>query len=136
MTWLLIAVGETIHGTLRELFVAPAFGDLLAHQIGVLLGSAIIFAIAIICIRWIGCRSFGEQFRVGLLWVVLMLVFEFSLGAALGYSWERMLSDYNMAEGGFMVTGLLFMLIAPALAAKVRGLGQHPTNSNVEGHLS
>ncbi len=73
-------------------------------RVGVLIGSAIIFAIAITFIRWIGSRSFGEQFRVGLLWVVLMLIFEFSLGAALGYSWERMLSDYNMAEGGFMVT--------------------------------
>jgi len=120
---------------MRQLFIAPALGDLLARQVGVLIGSAIIFAIAITFIRWIGSRSFGEQFRVGLLWVVLILIFEFSLGAALGYSRERMLSDYNIAEGGFMALGLLFMLFAPALAAKARRFGQHPIDSHFKGHL-
>ena len=35
-----------------------------------------------------------------------------------------------------MALGLLFMLFAPALAAKARGFGQHPINSHVKGHLS
>ena len=54
---------------------------------------------------------------VGLLRVALTVIFEFSLGRALGYSPERILSDYNMPEGGFMGIGLLFMLFTPALAA-------------------
>ena len=136
MTWFLIVIAESIHGTMRQLFIAPVLGDLLARQVGVLIGSAIIFAITITFIRWIGSRSFGEQFRVGLLWVVLILIFEFSLGAALGYFRERMLSDYNIAEGGFMALGLLFMLFPPASAAKARGFGQHPIDSHVKGHLS
>jgi hypothetical protein len=119
--WLLIVVAESIHGTIRQLLIAPAIGDMQARQIGVLIGSAIIFVIAWACIRWIGAKSFGEQLRVGLLWVVLITVFEFSLGTALGYTRERMLSDYNLAEGGFMGFGLLFMLFAPALAARARG---------------
>ena len=135
-TWVLIVIAESIQGTIRQLFIAPALGDLPARQVGVLIGSAIIFAIAIALIRWIGSRSFGEQFRVGLLWVVLIVIFEFSLGAALGYSRERMLSDYNMAEGGYMALGLLFMLFAPALAAKARGFSQHSTDSQIKGHLS
>lgn len=120
-TWLLIVVAESIHGTLRQLFIAPAVGDLPARQIGVVVGAAIIFAIAWTCIRWIGAKSFGDQFKVGLVWVILIAVFEFSLGTALGYPLERMLSDYNIAEGGFMGFGLLFLLFAPALAAKLRG---------------
>jgi hypothetical protein len=35
-------------------------------------------------------------------------------------SWERILSDYNPARGGFMVLGLAFMFFAPRLAAKLR----------------
>lgn len=123
-TWLLIVVAESIHGTLRQLFIAPVLGDLPARQIGVLIGSAIIFAIAWLCIRWIGAKTFPEQFRVGLVWVALIVVFEFSLGTALGYTRARMLSDYNLAEGGFMGFGLLFMLFAPALAARARGVGK------------
>jgi hypothetical protein len=134
--WLLIVIVESIHGIIRQLFIAPVIGDLPARQVGVLIGSAIIFAIAWACIRWTSARSFAEQLKVGLLWVVLIAIFEFSLGAALGHSRERMLSDYNMAEGGFMGLGLLFMLFAPVLAAKARGLGQHSANSEATKDFS
>jgi len=128
--WLLIVIVESIHGIIRQRFLAPMIGDLPARQVGVLIGSAIIFVIAWACIRWIGARSFVEQFRVGLLWVVLIVIFEFSLGAALGYSQARMLSDYNLTEGGFMGLGLLFMLLAPALAARARGFAPHSAGSD------
>jgi Na+/melibiose symporter-like transporter len=121
--WFLIVVAESIHGTIRQFYISPIVGDLRSRQIGVLIGSAIIFVIAWACAGWIGARSFGGQFRVGLLWVVLIVIFEFSLGILLGYTRERMLSDYNVAKGGCMAFGLLFMLFAPALAARARGLG-------------
>ena len=122
-TWLLIVIAETVHGILRQVFIAPRMGDLPARQAGVLVGAAIIFAIAWASIRWIGARSFGAQIRVGLVWVVLMVLFEFGLGSALGLSMERLLADYDLAAGGFMGLGLLFMMLAPALAARVRGMG-------------
>ena len=134
--WILIAIAESIHGIIRQFFIAPVIGDLPARQVGVLIGSAIIFAIAWACIRWIGAKSFAEQFRIGLFWVVLIITFEFSLGVMLGDSLERMLSDYNMAEGGFMGFGMVFMLFAPALAAKARGFGQDYTKSSVKEDLS
>jgi len=120
-TWLLIVVAESIHGTLRQLFIAPVIGDLPARQLGVPIGCAIILIIAFFCIRWIGARRFSDQLKVGLVWVALIVIFEFALGTALGYTRERMLSDYIVTEGGFMGFGLLFMLFAPALAVKVRG---------------
>lgn len=117
-TWLLIVIAESLHGPL-----------------GVLVGSAIVFAIAWASVRWIAAKSFAEQFRVGLLWVVLIVIFEFTLGSALGYSLERLLSDCNMAQGGFLGLGLLFTLFAPALAARVRGFGPHPTTSRTKEDL-
>ncbi len=120
--WLMIVAAETLHGTIRQLFIAPAVGDLPARQIGVAIGSAIIFVIALLTIRWIGSKTIKQQFIVGLLWVVLIILFEFGLGSALGYSRERMLSDYNLMQGGYMGLGLLFMLISPAMAARVTGL--------------
>lgn len=123
--WLLIAVAESVHGTLRRLFLLPQIGEKLSHQIGVAIGSAIIFMIAWLCVRWIGSVSFRQQLQVGALWLVLTLIFEFSLGYLFGYSLERILSDYNIAEGGLMLFGVLFMLFAPALAARSRGLSVH-----------
>lgn len=121
--WLLIILAESVHGMIRQAFIAPLIGELPARQVGVLIGSVLILAIAWMCIRWIGPRSFGQQFAVGLIWVVLTALFEFGLGTALGYTRERMLADYKLAEGGWMGLGMLVMLFAPALAARVRGLG-------------
>lgn len=121
--WLMIVVAESIHGTLRQLYVAPVLGDFPARQLGVPVACAIIFAIAWLTIRWIGARSFAQQLRVGLVWVALMAAFEFGLGSALGYTRARMFADYNLAAGGFMGLGFLFMLFAPALAARSRGFG-------------
>lgn len=121
--WLAIVVAETIHGTLRQLFLAPRIGDLPARQAGVVIGCAIIFVIAWATIRWIGARTASQQFRVGAAWVVLIVAFEIALGTALGYSRERMLEDYDLTAGGYLGFGLLFLLCAPYLAARARGFG-------------
>jgi hypothetical protein len=122
LAWLMLVIAESVHGVLRQLFLVPVIGDLPARQVGVFVGSAIVFAVAWLCIRWIGARRRREQLAVGAAWVALIVAFEVSLGIALGYSRERMLSDYDVANGGWMGFGLLFLLFAPALAAKARGL--------------
>ena len=126
VVWLVIILAETAHGVLRQLFLAPIVGDLLARQIGVLIGSLIILAVALAFSRWLGARTLREQLVVGAAWVALTLAFELALGAVLGLSPERMLEDYDFGRGGFMVLGLLFMLWAPAVAARLRG-GSQPS---------
>ena len=131
-TWCFIAVAESIHGILRRIFILPVMGDLRVHQVGMLVGCLIIFAVSWACIRWIGARSFSEQLKVGAFWMVLMAIFEVSLGLAFGYSLERIFSDYNIVEGRLMIFGMMFMLFAPALAAKARGLSAHSTNNSLK----
>jgi hypothetical protein len=120
LVWMLIIFAETMHGMAREIFVAPALGDLRARQLGVLAGSFIILLIAWLAARWLGATQRRAQLMVGAFWVALTLLFEILLGRATGASWERILSDYNPAQGGFMVAGLAVMLFAPLLATKLR----------------
>jgi hypothetical protein len=118
--WFFIAVAESVHGILRRIFILPRLGDLRAHQVGMVVASAIIFAISWVCIRWIGARTLQELLKVGTFWVVLMAIFEVSLGLAFGYSQEAIFADYNVAKGRLMIFGMTFMLFAPALAARTR----------------
>ena len=120
LAWMLIMLLETVHGTLRELFLAPVVGDLHARQAGVVVGSALVFAVAWLTSRWLGARSRRALLRVGGLWVALTLVFEIALGCATGASWDRIFSDYNPLRGGFMILGLAFMFVSPLLAARLR----------------
>lgn len=130
--WILIVIAESIHGTIRQLFIAPAIGDVPARQVGVFVGSALILLISWLTARWLGAKTFKDQLRVGVLWVVLIVIFEFSLGSALGYTRERMLSDYNLAQGGLMGFGLVFMLFAPLLGATLRSMGRHSANNSLK----
>ena len=118
LVWLVIIAAETVHGILRGVLLVPIVGDLPARQIGVLLGSTLIFAVAYLFIRWIAARTKLQFLAVGLLWVVLTVLFEFVLGRlVLGLSWERLAEDYDVTRGGFMGLGLLFMAVSPLLAA-------------------
>jgi hypothetical protein len=118
--WMLIMLVETAHGALRGIFVAPIVGDMHARQLGVVVGSLLIFAIACGTIRWMRLASSRAQLQAGAIWVASTLAFEVLLGLSVGASWERILSDYNPLHGGFMVLGLAFMFFAPRLAAKLR----------------
>jgi hypothetical protein len=121
--WAAIIVVESLHGVVRQLWIAPHLGDLRARQVGVLVGSALIFVVAWVFSRAMRAATLRQQLAVGAVWVALTLAFEIALGAALGLTRERMLADYDVANGGFMAFGLLFELLAPAFAARLRG---HP----------
>lgn len=118
--WAVIIGAETVHGVLRQWLLVPIAGDVRARQIGIVIGSLIVFAVAFAFSRWLGARTVRAQLGVGLAWVVLTVAFEVALGVLLGLSRERMLADYDVTEGGLLAFGLAFMLVAPWLAARAR----------------
>lgn len=120
LVWLGIIVAESAHGALRMAFLEPVLGSLRARQMAMFFGMAIIFAIAWFTIRWIGARDRATLLRIGLMWVALTVAFEIGLGLGLGLSRERMLSDYNLAEGGLVPLGLVVMALTPLAAYRLR----------------
>lgn len=126
IVWTGLILAETLHGILRGLLLTPRVGDLRARQIGVPIGAALILAIAVATIRWIGARRTGDLLRIGALWLVLTLCFEFTLGRALGYSWERLTQDYDPTRGGYLACGMLVLFLSPWLASRSRNLGRQP----------
>lgn len=121
LVWLIIVVAESIHGTIRQLFLAPVVGDFTARRISFFVAVLLIFLITYFSVRWINAPTVKSLFVVGLIWTVLMTLFEFGLGIfVMNYSWERMFEDYDLSRGGLMGFGLLFMFFAPFLAVKIR----------------
>jgi hypothetical protein len=121
--WLIIVFAESLHGTARRFLLEPYIGDFGSRQISVLSGAIIIFAISFAFVRWIRATRKSELIMVGVFWLVLTVLFEITLGKLiLEYSWERIFSDYNLFEGGFLSIGLIFMAFSPLIAAKIRGI--------------
>ena len=121
--WLIIISAETLHGILRGLFLAPAVGEVRANQIGMPVGALIILVITLLLVRWIRAVEVKELLGIGALWTVLTFIFEVLIGLyGRGYSWGRILAEYNMFDGGLMSIGLAFMLVCPLVAARLRGI--------------
>jgi hypothetical protein len=121
--WLVIVAAESIRGILRRLLLAPAVGDFRARQISVFTGALIIIAIVTLFIRWLRLPTIRWMLAVGVAWVVLTMTFELVLGRLiLGYSWDRVLSDYDLSRGGLLSFGLVVLALSPMIAAKLRGV--------------
>ena len=118
LIWLLIVLIETIHGVIRQLFLVPIWGDLPSRQAGVVIGSILILLVAWFSFGWIRATTIKQQFTVGALWVALMIGFEIGLAALLGMSGERIRSDYNIFEGGYMILGLIVLLFSLVIVSK------------------
>ena len=121
VVWLVIILVESVHGTLRQLFLASAIGDLSARRISVFTGTALIFLVALLFRRWLNLTDTRRLLLVGALWVALTILFEVGLGRlVLGYSWSRIAQDYDLHRGGLMGLGLIAMLFIPLAAARLR----------------
>ncbi len=118
--WLLIILAESVHGTLRTVYLAPVIGDFRSRQLGVFTGTFIIYLVALTGSRWLGSRDAGTLLRIGALWVGMTVLFEVLLGRlVLGYDWPRVLADYDLAHGGLLGLGLVAMFFTPLLAARL-----------------
>ncbi len=119
----LIALAETIHGSLRLRFLNRPLGDRRARQLGVFTGSLLILLIAWLTAPWLRAPSAIAAWAVGGAWLGLMLAFEIWVGRALFHApWSRILADFDLRRGGLLGFGLLVLAAAPWLAGVARGL--------------
>src|SRR5712691_3418361 len=88
LVWLILIAAEFIHGILRVLFLAPQVGDFRARQIGAVIGSIIVLAVAYLFVEWIGAKTRDALMETGAMWLGLTLLFEIGLGRLVfRYSW-------------------------------------------------
>jgi len=117
--WVLLFACESVNGALREAFLTPVVGPVVARQVGLATGTVLVLAIATLFHAWLGARTRRAQLQVGALWGVLTLAAEIALAWKLGLSPGAFLADYDATRGGVMAFGLLVLLLAPMVGAWV-----------------
>ncbi|NJK63318.1 MAG: hypothetical protein HC921_12110 [Synechococcaceae cyanobacterium SM2_3_1] len=119
--WFAFIFVESLNGTARILWLVPLLGDPLAHQVSFAIGSVLVLTIATLFIQWVHASHVSQLFGIGILWLVLTVLFEIILGRlVLGYSWQQIAADYNLLESGLMPIGLVWLMLSPFIAAKIR----------------
>jgi len=120
-----ILVLAFMNGGVRESFLVYRLGRALAFAMSGIALSLLIFAVALRTIRWIGGN--GRGWRIGVLWVVLALLFEWGFGLVIQHrTVQDMLQAYRFEEGNLWPVVLLSLLLAPPLAARLRGPRARP----------
>jgi hypothetical protein len=121
--WLAILVFAALNGALREKTLIPVFGSFPG-----LIASGIVLSVCIFLVAWIGASWYGpltsrQWLRVGLFWLLLTLVFEFSFGRFVQHkTWAELFDAYTFRGGNIWPMVLLATFFSPWLAARIRGL--------------
>lgn len=123
VVFVLLVIAEILHGITRTFTLARWVGDFRARQLSVISGCLIILAISWVFIPWIGPVTHNECLEVGALWFCCMLGFEVGFGRrVMRLPWKRILEDFDLRRGGMLGFGMIFLALAPLLAANLRGL--------------
>jgi hypothetical protein len=118
--WLVIIMAESVQGGLRRLLFSPE-AAFVARQVSVLTGTAVIFAITWLAMRWMRIRTAAGALLVGVAWSAATFGFEIAAGRALGAGWTRIWSDYDLRHGGLMPLGLVLMAVTPWAVQRLQG---------------
>lgn len=121
VVWVGILILAVANGGLREAALIPNLGEGPARLLSGVLLSTLIVAVAYVSLPWLGVRQNGQLFAVGVGWLALTLVFEFSFGFWYGKSWSMLLEAYTFKDGNIWPVVLLVTACAPYLASKLRG---------------
>lgn len=119
--WLAIAIVAIGNGVLREAVLVPRFGAAPALVLSGALLALLIVATATLCLPWLGVHAPGQLVLIGAGWVVLTVIFEFSLGLLRGQSLAEIGAAYTFAGGNLWPAVLLITAAAPWLASRLRG---------------
>ena len=122
VVWLGLAVLAVLNGWFRESVLVSRLNEGAARAMSTVLLSLVIFVVAALTVEWISERPHLDAWRIGTLWLLMTLVFEFVAGHYLfRVPWHQILAEYNIFGGRIWILVLLVTLIAPAAAAAMRG---------------
>lgn len=119
--WASILVLAVANGALRESVLISGVGTPAALVLSGLLLSTLIIGVAYFSLPWLQISRPVQLWTVGLVWLALTLVFEFSFGLWQGKSWPELLEAYTFKDGNIWPIVLATTALAPHIAARLRG---------------
>lgn len=111
--WLPMIVLAFINAALREIVPIKFFDDLRAHQLSTITLIVLCLIYVGIVFRYLTIQSSRQALLIGFVWMLLTVVFEFSLGLTMGSSWIEMLLNYHLMAGRIWPVFLSSLLLMP-----------------------
>ena len=121
--WLAVLVLAILNGALRERALIPTFGSFAGLVASGIILCACILVVTFVAAPWYGRLASRQWFLIGLFWLLLTLVFEFSFGRFVQHkTWTELFDAYAFRGGNIWPVVLLTTFLTPWIAARLRGL--------------
>lgn len=121
--WFVILVLAILNGGFREAVLIPEIGSLYGLMLSAVLLSLMVLVVTYFSMPWFGEQHMTSYITIGVSWLCLTVVFEFTFGHFVqGKSWIELLGAYRFDGGNLWPIVLLVVGLAPAIVAKIRGL--------------
>ena len=120
--WFGILILAILNGAFRETVLIPELGSTYGFVL-----SAVILSLLILTVTYFSIPLFGKlqvkiYIIIGICWLCLTVVFEFTFGHfVLDKPWIELLEAYTFNGGNLWLIVLIVVGIAPLLMAKARG---------------
>lgn len=120
-TWFLFMVLAIINAIIREAVYTSFLDELRAHQLSTFTLMTIFFIGTLLILRFSGLNlTTQEAIRMGTIWVIMTICFEFLAGHyAFGNSWNHLIADYNILKGRIWMFIPITTFVSPYLANKI-----------------
>lgn len=120
--WLVILVLAILNGTVREKLLIPSLGSFAALLISGLLLAVFIVLVAYIAVPGFASLSAPGYWAIGLCWLIMTVIFEFSFGLMIQHKKvTELMQAYTFKGGNIWPVVLMCVAVAPWIAAHLRG---------------
>ena len=118
--WIPMILIAFANATIREMLLIKYYSEFRAHQLSTII--LIIFCAIYIwyILPYLDIQNFKMAFLTGLIWVVLTVAFEFTLGRLTNKSWQYLFEDYNLFAGRILLLFLFSLFFLPYLFYIIR----------------
>ena len=120
LLWLPMIAIAFANATIRQLVFIKYFNELNAHQLSTVTLIILCFIYTGFVFPFLNIQNGKQAILIGLIWVALTVLFEFSLGRIVNRSWENLLQDYNIIEGRIWLLFLICLSFMPCLFYALR----------------
>ena len=121
VAWFPIIILAFANATIREAVYKRYVSELAAHQISTLTLGILVGIYVWVLSRHLKLQSSGQAVGVGLMWLVMTVIFETTLGRyVLGNPWSQVLRDYNVLEGRVWPLFLLWLTVSPYVFYRIK----------------
>ena len=118
LIWMLIIPFAILNGGFRE-NVLNKLGDIALPLSGVILSICILTVAFILIPKIKNCRK-GDYLVFGLMWFILINLFDLSMYLSEGKGFIDLLDSYNFLSGNLWILVVFTTLVAPPLVAKIK----------------